>query len=227
MLPSALAGAWAAAIVPRMSAASPPIRVLLVDDHFVVRSGLAASLGLEDDLTVVAEAGDVPGALARFKEHLPDVVIMDLQLGPGSGLDATAQICREHPAAKILVFSSFARDEDIYRAIRAGALGYLHKAAPREDLLMAVRTVAQGRRFLPPDIAQRLAERLGRPEPSARELEVLSLIAQGRSNKEIAATLGVSDETVKTHVSNVMQKLHAQDRAHAVTEAIRQGLLEV
>lgn len=203
------------------------IRVLLVDDHFVVRSGLAASLGLEDDIEVVAEAADAEEALAAFAKHGPDVVIMDLQLGSGSGLDATARLCKAHPGARVLIFSSFARDEDVYRAIRAGALGYLQKAAPREDLLLAVRTVAQGKRFLPPDIAQRLVARLDRPEPSARELDVLALIAKGRSNKEIAATLGVSDETVKTHVSHVMQKLTAQDRAHAVTEAIRLGWIEV
>jgi two-component system NarL family response regulator len=210
--------------------ATPPdarIPILLVDDHFVVRSGLAASLGLEDDLSVVAEACDAHEAEAQFAAHQPQVVIMDLQLGGGSGLEVTARLRKAHPNAHVLMFSSFARDEDVYRAIRAGALGYLPKAAPREDLLLAVRTVARGKRFLPPDIAQRLAERLGKPEPSARELEVLALVAKGRSNKEIAATLGVSDETVKTHVSNVMQKLSAQDRAHAVTEAIRLGWMEV
>lgn len=206
---------------------SSPITVLLVDDHFVVRSGLAASLGLESDLKIVGEAGDVAESLVGYARHKPDVVIMDLQLSGGSGIEATAQLCKEHPGARILMFSSFARDEDVYRAIRAGALGYLQKAAPREELLQAVRAVAQGKRFLPADMAQRLAERLGRPEPSARELEVLRLIAQGRGNKEIAVALSVSDETVKTHVSNVMQKLHAQDRAHAVTEAIRMGLIEV
>jgi DNA-binding NarL/FixJ family response regulator len=208
-------------------ATSKSIRVLLVDDHFVVRSGLAASLGLEDDIEVAAEAADADEALAAFARHEPDVVIMDLQLGPGSGLDATARLCKACPTVRILIFSSFARDEDVYRAIRAGAMGYLQKAAPREELLLAVRTVAQGKRFLPPDIAQRLVARLDRPEPSARELDVLALIAKGRSNKEIATELGVSDETVKTHVSNVMQKLSAQDRAHAVTEAIRLGWIEV
>jgi two-component system NarL family response regulator len=200
---------------------------MLVDDHFVVRSGLAASLGLEDDIRVVAEAADADEALAAFSRHEPDVVIMDLQLGAGSGIEVTARLCKAHPQARILVFSSFARDEDVHRAIRAGALGYLQKAAPRDELLAAVRTVAQGKRFLPADIAQRLVARLDRPEPSARELDVLALIAKGRSNKEIATELGVSDETVKTHVSNVMQKLKAQDRAHAVTEAIRLGWIEV
>jgi len=204
-----------------------PIRVLLVDDHFVVRSGLAASLGLEDNIRVVGEAADADEAMDGYARHAPGVVIMDLQLGTGSGLDVTARLCKKHPEAHVLIFSSFARDEDVYRAIRAGALGYLQKAAPREELLLAVRTVAEGKRFLPADIAQRLVARLDRPEPSARELEVLGCIAKGRSNKEIATALGVSDETVKTHVSNVMQKLNAQDRAHAVTEAIRLGWIEV
>jgi two-component system NarL family response regulator len=203
------------------------ITILLVDDHFVVRSGLAASLALEDNLQVVGEADNPAEALTQFEKLHPQVVIMDLQLGSGSGIEATAQLCRSRADARVLVFSSFARDEDVHRAIRAGALGYLQKSAPRDELLRAVRAVAQGKRFLPSDIAQRLAERLGKPEPSGRELEVLALIAKGRSNKEIATALGVSDETVKTHVSNVMQKLHAQDRAHAVTEAIRLGWMEV
>ena len=206
---------------------SSQITLLLVDDHFVVRSGLAASLSLEDDLKVIGEAGDGAEAVALYGKLKPQVVIMDLQLGGSSGLEVTSRLCQEDPEARVLIFSSFARDEDVHRAIRAGALGYLQKAAPREELLHAVRSVAQGKRFLPADIAHRLAERLGRPEPSARELAVLSLIAKGRSNKEIAAALGVSDETVKSHVSNVLQKLQAQDRAHAVTEAIRLGWMEV
>lgn len=212
------------------AAASPvpgPVRLLLVDDHFVVRSGLAASLGLEDDLQVVAEAGDADEGLAAYSQHLPDMVIMDLQMGETNGINCTAEIGKQHPGAKILIFSAFARDEDVYRAIRAGALGYLQKSAPREDLLAAIRMVAAGRRYLPPDIAQRLAERLGKPEPSPREQEVLGLMAQGQSNKEIAASLGLSEETVKRHVSHLLEKLGAQDRTQAVTEAIRRGFLEV
>lgn len=210
-----------------MSAAPSPVRILLVDDHFVVRSGLAASLGLEDDLQVVAEAGSAAEALTACAAHTPDVVIMDLQLGEVNGITCTEQLGQAHPGIRIMVFSSFARDEDVYRAIRAGALGYLQKSAPREDLLKAIRTVATGKRYLPGDIAQRLAERLGRPEPSPREREVLAQMARGRSNKEIAAALGLSEETVKRHVSNLLEKLGAQDRTQAVTEAIRRGLLEV
>ncbi|CAN5876507.1 response regulator transcription factor [soil metagenome] len=204
-----------------------PIRLLLVDDHFVVRSGIASSLALEDDLQIAGEASDANEALVNYAKLLPDVVIMDLQMGKTSGIDGTANISREHPGARILIFSSFARDEDIYRSLRAGALGYLQKAAPREDLLQAIRTVATGKRYLPSDIGQRLADRLSRPEPSPREHEVLSLIAQGHSNKEIAARLGLSEDTVKRHVSNVLDKLGVQDRTQAVTEALRRGLLDI
>ena len=207
--------------------ASSPVRLLIVDDHFVVRSGIAASLELEDDIRVAAEAADAGEALAQYARHQPTAVIMDLQLAGSSGIDAITQLCKVHPGARILVFSSFARDEEVSRALRAGALGYLQKAAPRAELLQAVRLVASGRRFLSPDLAQRLTERLGRPDPSARELDVLRLVAKGLGNKEIAAVLGVSDETVKTHVSNVMQKLGANDRAHAVMEATRLGWIDL
>jgi len=176
---------------------------------------------------VVAEASDADEAVAFYEREKPDVVIMDLQLGQSSGLDATAILCKSHVDARVLVFSSFARDEDIYRAIRSGALGYLQKTAPREALLTAVRAVAQGHRWLPPEIAQRLAERLGRPEPSPREQEVLLLIARGNSNKEIATHLNLSEETVKRHVSNLIEKLGVHDRTQAVTEALRRGLIEV
>jgi DNA-binding NarL/FixJ family response regulator len=206
---------------------TPALKVLLVDDHFVVRSGLAASLALEDDMQVIAEASDGKEAVSAFESGKPDVVLMDLQMGEAGGIEAVTRICQDHPDARILVFSSFARDEDIYRAIRAGALGYLQKAAPREDLLEAIRQVARGVRYLPREIAQRLADRLSRPEPSPREREVLALIAKGRSNKEVASDLGLSEDTVKRHVSNLMAKLGAQDRTQAVTEALRRGLIEV
>lgn len=204
-----------------------PIRLLLVDDHFVVRSGIAASLELEDDIRVVAEADDAAEALKAYDQHLPDAVIMDLQLAGSSGIEATVALRQKHPGARILIFSSFARDEDIYRALSGGALGYLQKAAPREELLRAVRDVAAGSRWLPPDIARRLADRLNRPEPSPREREVLVMISQGRSNKEIANELGLSEDTIKRHVSSVMDKLGANDRAQAVTEALRRGLIEL
>lgn len=203
------------------------MRLLLCDDHFVVRSGLAASLSLEEDFEIVAEASTAIEALESYTKHKPDLVLMDLQLGEASGIDATADIRTFDPSARILIFSSFARDEDVHRAILAGALGYLRKTAPREELVEAVRTVAAGHRHLPPEIAARLADRIGRPDPSLREREVLALIAKGNSNKEIASDLRLSEETVKHHISNLLTKLDARDRTQAVTEAIRRGLLDI
>lgn len=203
------------------------MRLLLCDDHFVVRSGLAASLSMEDDLEMVAEASTAAEALEAYAEQKPDLVLMDLRLGESSGIEATEDFRRLDPEARVLMFSSFARDEDVHSAILAGALGYLRKTAPREELLEAVRTVAAGHRHLPPEIAARLADRIGRPVPSPREREVLALVADGNSNKEIAVSLGLSEETVKHHVSNLLAKLEARDRTQAVTEALHRGLLDM
>jgi two-component system NarL family response regulator len=203
------------------------MRLLLIDDHFVVRSGLSASLSLEPDIEIVAEADSGEQALSAYATHLPDIVLMDLQLPGISGIEATLQILAAHPSARILIFSTFARDEEIHRALRAGALGYLQKSASRPDLLQAIRTVAAGRQSLPPDIAARLQERLTRPDITPRELEILTLVTRGNANKEIAATLGIAEDTVKQHVSRILQKLNVNDRAQATAEAIRLGLLSV
>jgi two-component system NarL family response regulator len=203
------------------------MRLLLIDDHFVVRSGLSASLSLEPDIDIVAEADSGEQALSAYTTHLPDIVLMDLQLPGISGIEATINILAAHPSARILIFSTFARDEEIHRALRAGALGYLQKSASRPDLLKAIRTVAAGRQSLPPDIAARLQERLTRPDITPRELEILTLVTRGNANKEIAATLGIAEDTVKQHVSRILQKLNVNDRAQATAEAIRLGLLSV
>jgi DNA-binding NarL/FixJ family response regulator len=203
------------------------MRLLLIDDHFVVRSGLSASLSLEPDIEIIAEADSGEQALPAYATHLPDIVLMDLQLPGISGIEATVQILAAHPSARILIFSTFARDEEIHRALRAGALGYLQKSASRPDLLQAIRTVAAGRQSLPPDIATRLQERLTRPDITPRELEILTLVTRGNANKEIAATLGIAEDTVKQHVSRILQKLNVNDRAQATAEAIRLGLLSV
>jgi two-component system NarL family response regulator len=203
------------------------MRLLLIDDHFVVRSGLSASLSLEPDIEIVAEADSGEQALSAYTTHLPNIVLMDLQLPGISGIEATIKILAAHPSARILIFSTFARDEEIHRALRAGALGYLQKSASRPDLLKAIRTVAAGRQSLPPDIAARLQERLTRPDITPRELEILTLVTRGNANKEIAATLGIAEDTVKQHVSRILQKLNVNDRAHATAEAIRLGLLSV
>lgn len=206
---------------------SKPIRILVVDDHHVVRSGLAASLGLEEDLEVVAEAGDSDEAQAQFRQHQPDVVLMDLRLPGANGTAATAALRREWPNARVLMFTTFDGDEDVYRAMQAGALGYLLKSAPREELLRAIRTVACGERFLPPELSLRLAHRVAGPDLSEREIEVLRLVSTGKSNKEIGATLHIAEDTVKRHVSNILTKLGVSDRAQAATDAIRRGFLHL
>lgn len=203
------------------------IRILVVDDHHVVRSGLAASLGLEDDITVVAEAGCADEAIAQYRKHRPDAVLMDLRLPGTNGIGATADLRREWPDVRVLMFTTFDGEEDIYRAMQAGARGYLLKSAPREELLTAIRAVAAGERYLPPALAQRLAGRVAAPDVSEREREVLQLIARGKANKEIAVALGISEETVKRHASNLFVKMGVADRAQATSEGIRRGLIQL
>lgn len=206
---------------------SEVVTVLVVDDHFVVRSGLAASFGLEPDLCVVAEAESGEQAVELYRRYKPSVILMDLQLSGINGVEATEQLRREFPEANVLLFSTYDRDEHIYQALRAGAKGYLLKTAPRAELLAAVRTVAAGKSYLPAALSQRVAERLSQPDLSARELEILGLIRRGRSNKEIGAALFIAEDTVKRHVSNLLQKLRVDDRAQAVAEAIRRGLIDL
>jgi len=203
------------------------ITLLLIDDHFVVRSGLVASLELEDDLQVVGESDRGEETSQLFAKARPHVVLMDLQLPGISGIEATAALLREHPNARVLIFSTFARDDEIQAALKAGALGYLQKSSSREALLQAIRTVAKGNCSLPVDIAQRLKDRLAEPEITPRELEILTLVTRGNANKEIAAILGISEDTVKQHVSRILMKLKVNDRAQATAEAIRRGLVKV
>lgn len=205
----------------------PIIKILLIDDHFVVRSGLVASLELEDDMKVVGESDRGEEVVALFARWQPDIVVMDLQLPGVSGIEATSELLKVHPDAHVLIFSTFARDEEIQAALRAGALGYLQKSSSRDDLLAAIRTVARGGQSLPPAIAQRLRNRLAEPEITPREREILALVAQGNSNKVIAAGLGISEDTVKQHVSRILTKLKVNDRAQATAEAIRRGLVRL
>ena len=201
--------------------------LLLIDDHFVVRSGLVASLELEADLKVVGQADCGEDVEASFTKCRPDLVLMDLQLPRISGIEATAALVAAHPDAKVLIFSTFARDEEIQAALRAGALGYLQKSSSREDLLSAIRTVARGETSLPTDIAQRLQTLSAEPDITAREREILAKIALGNANKEIAAQLGIAEDTVKQHVSRILHKRRVNDRAQATAEAIRRGLVKV
>lgn len=203
------------------------IRLLVVDDHFVVRSGVVASLALEDDLEVVAEAETGEQALALYREKKPDVVIMDLRLPGKNGIETTALLTKEFAGAKVLIFTTYDGDEDIYRATQAGAFGYLLKSSPRAELLAAVRVLAKGERYMPPAISSRLAARVAGPDLSPRELEILQLIGRGLSNKEIGAQLFISEDTVKRHISNLFVKLKVNDRAQATAEAIRRGFIHL
>jgi DNA-binding NarL/FixJ family response regulator len=204
-----------------------PLTVLIVDDHFVVRSGLAASLELDDSIEVVGEAERGEDVVTAYKQHKPRVVLMDLQLPGIGGIMATAALRAQDANARVLIFSTFARDDEIQAALDAGALGYLQKSASRDELLAALRNVAQGRKSLAPEIARRLNElRLG-PAITSREREILALIANGRANKEIGATLSISEDTVKRHVSHILEKLDVNDRAQATAEAIRRGIVKM
>ena len=211
---------------------SPPkpesaIRVLIVDDHFVVRSGIGASLELDDDIKVVAEADRGEAALEAYRTHRPSVVLLDLQIPGLDGLATTAALRARDPHARVLIFSAYARDDEIQAAFDAGARGYLQKSASRDELITALHTVARGQRYLPADVARQLALRRLGPAITAREREILVFIAAGRANKEIGAALEISEDTVKRHVSHILQKLEVHDRAQATAEAIRRGILKM
>jgi DNA-binding NarL/FixJ family response regulator len=203
------------------------IRIMVVDDHFVVRMGLSGSINLEPDMTVEAEAASGPRAIEQFRKHRPDIVLMDLILPGMSGVEATRAICKEFPEASVIMLSTHDGEEDIYRSLQAGARTYLIKTAAREDLLHAIRAVHSGERCISPAIGARLAERMTRAELTAREIEVLKLVAKGRSNKEIGSELGIAEVTVKLHVGHILAKLNARDRTQATTTALQRGILHL
>lgn len=201
------------------------IRILVVDDHFMVRMGLAASLSAEPDMEIVAEVSDGETALKAFREHAPSIVIMDLRLQGMSGVDTTIALLRESPGAKVLMLSTYRGEEGIYRSLQAGARGYVLKTVEREELLRAIRTVHAGGHYVDSAAAQCLAQRTAHPDLTARELEVLHLIVKGLSNKEIAQHLCVAEATIKLHVTHVLEKMGASDRTQAATLAIQRGIV--
>ncbi|WP_026853520.1 response regulator [Geothrix fermentans] len=207
---------------------STPIRLLIVDDHPVVRDGLVAILHQgEPDLEVVGEAGDGKEAVTTWRSLRPTVTIMDLQLPGQSGVEAIAAIRREDPDARILVLTTFDGDADIQRALEAGARGYLLKSMRRATLIEAVRAVAAGQRYLPPATAARLVEAMETERLTARELDVLKLLAQGHRNREIADELGLAEPTVKIHVNNLLRKLQVKDRTEAAMVALKRGIIHL
>jgi two-component system NarL family response regulator len=203
------------------------IRVLLVDDHYLVRVGLTSIIALEPDMTVCAEAATGEQAIARFRDHRPDVTLMDLRLPGLSGLQALQAIRSEFPEARIIVLSTYAADEEIYSALQAGAMAYLLKSVGREELTQTIRKAVAGERHVPPELATRLADRMSRAPLSPRELDVLRLLVGGKRNREIATALQITEGTVKLHVSSILSKLGAVDRTEAVTVALQRGIVQL
>ncbi|HEX8312082.1 MAG TPA: response regulator transcription factor [Chthoniobacteraceae bacterium] len=201
------------------------IRILVVEDHFLVRIGLATAVEGEADLAIAGEAENGVQALEKYRALKPDVVIMDLRLPATDGVEVTRQLRLEAPNARVLMLTSFQGEQDVHRALQAGALGYVLKDMPRDLLLQAIRAVSVGEQFIPPEIASLVASRRAEEALSPRELEVLRLIAKGRSNKEVGTTLFIAEGTVKAHVVHILGKLHAVDRTEAVTTALRRGLI--
>ena len=203
------------------------IKIMVVDDHMLIRMGLVTASKVERDLTVVAEAEDGEAALEGWRKHRPDVTVMDLRLPGMDGIATIKALRQEFAGAKILVLSTYGSEEDIYRAVQAGAAGYLLKDMPLKQIVEAIRTIHSGQNYFPEEISARIANRLHRPVLTARELDVLQMVAKGKSNREIGDQLGIVEGTVKAHITNIFAKLHAVDRTQAVTNAMKQGVLQI
>jgi DNA-binding NarL/FixJ family response regulator len=203
------------------------IRVFSVDDHPLLREGIAAIINSQPDMTLVAQASNGRDALQRFREHLPDVTLMDLRLPDMSGIDTVIAIRSEFADARIVMLTTFEGDAEIQRALKAGARGYVLKSTPPKELVDAIRQVHAGKKRIPPDVAAHLAEHLTDETLTDREIEVLSHLAHGNRNRDIAERLLISEETVKVHMKHIMEKLGASDRTQAVAIAIRRGIIQL
>jgi len=211
--------------VEAMAGVPSMIRILAVDDHPLLRKGIAALVNTEPDMKLVAEAANGEEAVESFRLYRPDVTLMDLQLPGVNGIEAIDRILGEFPDARIIVLTTYTGDAQVLRALRAGARAYILKGHVHRELLETIRTVHAGRKRIPPDIAVELAEHTTEDELSSREIEVLRLIAAGNSNKQIADQLYIEESTVKSHVTNILSKLSANDRAHAVTIGLKRGII--
>lgn len=207
--------------------ADAPIRVLSVDDHPLMREGIAAMIRNQADMALIAEASNGREAIQRFREHQPDVTLMDVRLPDMSGIDAVIAILSEFPKARIVMLTTFEGDVEIHRALQAGARGYMLKSMPPRDLIEGIRDVYAGKKKIPPEVAAHLAEHLGEEALTAREIGVLQLVAGGNRNRDIAERLFITEETVKVHVKHIMEKLGARDRTEAAAIAIRRGIIQL
>jgi DNA-binding NarL/FixJ family response regulator len=204
-----------------------PIRILIVDDHPALRAGLRALIASQPDMQLVAESGDGREGVELFRQHRPDIVLMDLRLPGMSGVEAILAICSDDPAARVIVNTTYDADEDIHRAIQSGAKSYLLKDMPQEEIFEVIRAVHCGHQVLPSQVEQRLRERMRRPELTQREMAVLELLFKGRSNKEIAEDLEISEDTVKFRLKGLFSKLGVADRTAAVVAALRHGIVHM
>jgi DNA-binding NarL/FixJ family response regulator len=206
---------------------SDRIRVMIVDDHPIVRQGFAGMLATEPNIVVVAEAANGQQAIDLFRQHRADITLMDLRMPVVGGVEAIIRIRKEFPKSRFIVLTTYDGDEDIYRALQSGAQGYLLKTMYCDEIIDAIRTVNEGRRYIPTPVATRLAERLPGSNLTSREIEVLELIVKGKSNKQIADALAITEPTVKGHVSNILGKLGVDDRTQAATAAIQRGIIHL
>jgi DNA-binding NarL/FixJ family response regulator len=203
------------------------INVLSVDDHPLMHEGIAALINNQADMTLVSEASDGKSALLQFREHQPDVTLMDLRLPDMSGIEAMASILKEFPKARVIILTMFEGDVEIQRALKAGARGYMLKTMPPKELVKIIRRVHAGKKYIPPEVAANLAEHFSNDQLTPRETEVLARIAEGNRNRDIAERLFISEETVKVHIKHIMDKLGANDRTQAVAIAIRRGIIRL
>ncbi|MEO8593229.1 MAG: response regulator transcription factor [Candidatus Solibacter sp.] len=210
-----------------MNAEVKTIRILTVDDHALLRAGIASLVEFEPDMDIVAQASTGREAIEQFRHHQPDITLMDLQMPDISGIEAIIAIRSEFPDARIVVLTTYGGDIQVVRALKAGARGYLLKGNVHNDLLETIRAVYSGKKRIPPEVAAELAMYTTEDQLTARELEVLKLIAQGNANKEIAAQLSIREDTVKSHVGNILDKLSANDRTHAVTIGLKRGIIDL
>lgn len=201
------------------------IRIMVADDHPIVRSGLVLMIDYTPNMEIVAEANNGVEAVALFRQYRPDVTLMDLRMPEMSGADAIAAIHQEFNEAKIIVLTTYDGDEDIYKGLKAGAKGYIFKNAPVDEIIRAIKTVNDGKKYIPPEVGEKLSERLNRPQLSNRELDVLKLVAQGKTNQQIATELYISESTVKYHINSVLSKLGVSDRTQATLIAIKRGIV--
>jgi DNA-binding NarL/FixJ family response regulator len=210
-----------------MKAETKTIRILTVDDHALLRAGVASLVEFEPDMELVAQASTGREGIEQFRRRRPDITLMDLQMPDISGIEAIIAIRSEFPDARIIVLTTYAGDVQVARALKAGARGYLLKGNVHTDLLETIRAVHAGQKRVPPEVATELAMHTAEDQLTARELEILKLIAQGNANKEIAAQLSVREDTVKSHVGNILEKLGANDRTHAVTIGLKRGIIDL